>query len=56
MPLKYNNNTKHFLEQKDGYSKRLVIWDGRNISKGMFGLRWIKEDWRGLNPLLYKFV
>jgi hypothetical protein len=23
---------------------------------GLFALEWIEGDWRGLNPLLYKFV
>jgi hypothetical protein len=25
-------------------------------SEGLFVLEWIEGDWRGLNPLLYKFV
>jgi hypothetical protein len=24
--------------------------------EGLFALEWIEGDWRGLNPLLYKFV
>jgi hypothetical protein len=28
----------------------------RRLHQGLFGLKGFKGDWRGFNPLLYKFV
>jgi hypothetical protein len=36
-----------------------MIYSNRNNArtpKGLFGLKGFKGDWRGLNPLLFKFV
>jgi hypothetical protein len=27
----------------------------KQISKSLFGLRWIEVNWRRFNPLIYKF-
>jgi hypothetical protein len=42
----------HHWSENNGFTRyNLGHWS----DKGLFALEWIEGDWRGLNPLLYKF-